>query len=107
MNQCVHRPRLPRVYVYLLFSRDGITYLGVTGDLVRRLREHNAPTNRGFTRGRRWHLAGVRMFLDRDSAERMERHLKRSGAQKRAWIKRSRRRLETLCERHGIRTGHL
>lgn len=99
--------RLPRVYVYLLLSRDGITYIGMTADLRRRLRQHHAKANRGFTRGRRWHLAGVRMFLDRETAEHVERHLKRSGAQKRAWIKRVRRRLETLCERHGIQTGHL
>jgi len=94
--------RLPRVYVYLLLSRDGITYIGMTADLRRRLRQHHAKTNRGFTRGRRWHLAGVRMFLDRETAEHVERHLKRSGTQKRAWLKRVRRRLETLSERYDI-----
>ncbi len=95
------RPRLPRFWVYLLLSEHGETYTGSTGDLKRRLKEHNAATNRGWTRGRRWHLLAVKCFLDRPSAERFERQLKRSRYDKRNWIKRLGR-LRILCERHGI-----
>jgi predicted GIY-YIG superfamily endonuclease len=99
--------RLPRFYVYLLLCRDdGTTYTGYTANLRRRFKEHNSPTNTGYTRGRRWHLLAVTCFLDRDTALLFERRVKRSGTRKRAWIKRVRRRLDTLCERHGIRAGH-
>lgn len=99
--------RLPRFYVYLLLCRDdGTTYTGYTANLRRRFKEHNSPANTGWTRWRRWHLLVVTCFLDRDTALLFERRVKRSGRRKRAWIKRVRRRLDTLCERHGIRAGH-
>ena len=80
---------LPRFHVYLLWSPDdGTTYTGMTGDLRRRLREHNAPKNTGYTRGRRWRLLAVRCFLDRHSALLVERQLKKSRYDKRNWIRR-------------------
>ncbi len=95
-------PRLPRFYVYLLLSERGEVYAGFTADIRRRLREHNAGTNTGWTGGRRWHLLAVRCFLDRHSALMVERQLKRSRYDKRNWVRRERRRLRELCRRHGI-----
>ncbi|NRA56854.1 MAG: GIY-YIG nuclease family protein [Phycisphaerales bacterium] len=96
------RVRLPRFYCYLLLSERGEIYCGFTSNLRRRLREHNEPSNRGWTRGRRWHLLAVKRFLDRDSALLYERWVKRRRWMKTAWIRRSRVRLQELCRRHGI-----
>lgn len=96
------QPRLPRFYVYLLLCReDGTIYTGFTANIRRRFKEHNAATNTGYTRGRRWHLLAVKCFLDRESALLFERELKRSQYDKRNWIKRLGR-YRTLCDRHGI-----
>ena len=84
---------------------DGTTYTGSTADLRRRLKQHNAQSNTGYTGGRRWHLLAVKCFLDRHSAERFERSLKRSKYDKRNWIKRIGR-LRTLCDRYGIQSTH-
>lgn len=100
-------PRLPRFFVYLLLAREDRTvYAGMTADLRRRFRQHNAADNRGYTAGRRWHLLAVKCFLDRDTALLFERKLKRSRYDKGNWIRRSGR-LRTLCERYGIQSPHL
>ena len=96
---------LPRFYVYLLLSERGEVYTGFTSDLRRRLAEHNAVENAGWTRGRRWHLLAVRRFFDRHSALIHERRLKQSRFDKRNWLRylsRSNQRLAELCRRHGI-----
>lgn len=94
--------RLPRFYVYLLLSERGEVYAGFTGDIRRRLREHNAANNPGWTRGRQWHLLAIRCYLDRHSALISERQLKRSRYDKSNWIRREQTRLRELCRRHGI-----
>ena len=101
--------RLPRVYVYLLLSHElqGTAYIGMTSNLRRRLRQHNAADNAGYTRGRKWHLLAVRMFLDRPSAAMVERQLKayyhgKGNWQLEGWLRRSRARLRTLCKRYDI-----
>lgn len=102
-----HSPRLPRFTVYLLIAReDGTIYTGYTSQLRRRFKEHNAPGNRGYTRGKRWHLLACRHFIDRDTALLVERQLKRSKYDKRNWIKRLSR-LRTLCDRLGIPCSYL
>lgn len=94
--------RLPRFRVYLLIAReDGMIYTGYTSDLRRRLQEHNADDNQGFTRGRTWRLLAVKCFLDRHTALLLERQLKASKYDRRNWIKRLGR-YRLLCERHGI-----
>jgi len=102
--------RLPRVYVYLLLSggRQGKVYIGMTGDLRRRFKEHNSRANTGYTRGKRWHLLAVRMFLDRGSAAKVEAELKayhrgKGNWRLDRWIRHERPRLRRLCDRHGIR----
>lgn len=37
-------------YVYMMFSRSGVLYIGVTNDLVRRVSEHKSMRSSGFTR---------------------------------------------------------
>lgn len=37
-------------YVYLLASHSGTLYVGVTNDLVRRVRQHKQGANDGFTK---------------------------------------------------------
>lgn len=95
--------RLPRFWVYLLFSpKTGRVYLGFTGNLRRRLRRHNSEGNRGYTRaGRPWSLLAVRCFFDRHSAELVERQLKRSRYDKRNWVRREAPRLRKICDRRG------
>ena len=39
-------------WVYILRCRDGTLYTGITDDLDRRLRAHNAGTGAKYTRGR-------------------------------------------------------
>ena len=98
---------LPRFYVYLLLSDRGEIYCGYTNNIRRRLKEHNAASNSGWTRGReRWHLLALKMFLDRHSALLVEQKIKKLKYDKRNWIKRTGR-LRTLCDRHGIRSTHL
>jgi len=93
--------RLPRAFVYLILSERGEVYLGSTTCIKRRLAEHNSPHNTGWTRGRRWHLLALRMYLDRGSAVRAERQVKRSKYDKRNWLARLDR-LAVLRQRHGI-----
>ncbi|MBL4809411.1 MAG: GIY-YIG nuclease family protein [Phycisphaerales bacterium] len=93
--------RLPRFYVYLLLSERGEIYCGYTNCIKRRLKEHNATSNTGWTRGRRWYLLALKMFPDQHSALLVERRLKRSKYDKPNWIKRTGR-LRTLCLRYGI-----
>lgn len=98
--------RLPTVWVYLLVSSRGETYAGQTGCLKRRLREHNSPANRGWTRGRRWRLVEARRYLDRASALRVERALKQRPGRRQSlrqlWLDHRRERLARLCRLLGV-----
>lgn len=94
--------RLPRFWVYLLWcSDDGSLYTGFTGNLCRRFKEHNSPSNRGYTKGKRWRLLAVKCFLDRNTALLFEKQLKTSKYDRRNWIKRLVR-YRALCDRHDI-----
>ncbi len=42
-----------RWFIYMVRCRDGTLYTGITTDMQRRLREHNAGRGAKYTRGRR------------------------------------------------------
>lgn len=90
--------RLPRYWAYLLLSDRGETYAGYTADLRRRLRQHNSPQNRGWTRGRRWRLVEAECYFDRHSALWTERLLKRGGRSRlrQEWLERRAERVARL-----------
>jgi putative endonuclease len=67
-----------RYAVYILASRrNGTLYIGVTGDLPRRMEQHRAGTTRGFTRryGVRT-LVWFELFADVREAIAREKQLK-------------------------------
>jgi predicted GIY-YIG superfamily endonuclease len=87
-------------WTYLLVSVHGETYLGATSNLRARFRGHNDPRNRGSTRGRRWHILGLRQFDSRAEAFQHEAYLKKNHPKKIAWIKQCSERARRLSIRH-------
>ncbi|MGD1993869.1 MAG: NUDIX domain-containing protein [Anaerolineae bacterium] len=65
-------------FLYLLHCADGTLYTGVTTDLTRRVREHNAGRGARYTAGRRpvWPVGAWR-FPDRSAAQQAEARLRR------------------------------
>lgn len=53
-------------WTYLLVCADGITYLGATTNLKRRLHRHNSQNNSEWTKGRKWYLLGAKRFETRE-----------------------------------------
>ena len=77
-------------FVYVLRSvPSGRLYIGMTGDLERRLQEHNSRNGRWSSRWKPWELLGYEVWGSRGEALARERHLKsRSGMQeRRQWIR--------------------
>jgi len=70
----------PRWHVYIVRTRDGTLYTGITIDVERRLAEHRADGGRGarYLRGREpLEIVYRRKLGDRSLALRVERRLKR------------------------------
>ncbi|HEY6504383.1 MAG TPA: GIY-YIG nuclease family protein [Chitinophagaceae bacterium] len=65
-------------FVYILYSRSGNkTYVGYTGDVERRLFEHNVSEMSGFTiRYRPWELMRKETFESKSEAMAREKYLK-------------------------------
>lgn len=78
-------------YVYLIesLSTHGQRYVGLTADLRRRFREHNAGKSLHTSKYRPWRLVTYLAFSDRVKAESFERYLKSGSghafAAKRLW----------------------
>ena len=77
-------------YFYVLICNDQSLYTGVSTDVHRRLKEHNAKKGAKYTRGR----TPVRLFYyremkDRSSAQKLESSFKKLRREKK---------LERLCE---------
>lgn len=58
---------------------EGQTYIGLTGDLRRRLRDHNSGQSTFTKRYAPWKLETYVAFSDAEKARRFERYLKKSG----------------------------
>ena len=65
-------------YVYLIesVSAQDERYLGITGDLKKRLQEHNAGKSSHTSKFGAWRLKTYVAFTDRAKAEAFERYLK-------------------------------
>jgi putative endonuclease len=64
-------------YVYILASRSGTLYIGVTNDIARRVYEHKHELTRGFTSRYKIHrLIHVEVFGRGDEAIAREKQLK-------------------------------
>ncbi|MFT3718207.1 GIY-YIG nuclease family protein [Pseudorhodoferax sp.] len=94
--------RTDRGWTYLLVSRCGVVYIGATTNLRNRFRSHNAATNTGWTRGRRWHLLGAVRFASRAEAFDLESRLKRSGKARGQWLEQCLARAARLERRFGL-----
>ena len=71
-------PAESRFAVYLVRCRDGSLYAGITTDLERRLRQHNAGRGAAYTRARRpVILVYDELVGDRSAALRREAALRR------------------------------
>lgn len=65
-------------YIYLLKSLDGALYSGCTGDLRRRLEDHNKGKS-CHTRGKKWQLIYYEAYLSKYDAYAREKRLKQYG----------------------------
>jgi putative endonuclease len=65
-------------YVYLLQSVSAAArqYVGLTSDLRRRLREHNAGKSPHTARYKPWRVVAYIAFSDKSKADSFERYLK-------------------------------
>jgi predicted GIY-YIG superfamily endonuclease len=88
-------------HTYILLSASGETYLGATTNLRSRLRAHNSNKNTGWTKGRKWHILGVRRFESRNDAFSYERELKMYPHRKIIWKLQCVERACKIAARHG------
>jgi putative endonuclease len=78
-------------YVYLIksLSAERERYVGITGSLEQRLREHNAGKSSHTSKFKPWQLTAYVAFTDRVKAEAFERYLKSGSghafARRRLW----------------------
>ena len=77
------------VYVLKSDADEPRYYLGYTGDLKRRLSDHNDGQNRS-TRGTRWKVVYYEAYVSRKAAMKRERILKHDGRSRRALMDRIR-----------------
>jgi len=71
------------VYVYVLKSlKSGRRYVGLTGDVERRLGEHNAGRSRSTCRELPWRLIYEESFSDYASGREREKYLKSSAGRR-------------------------
>jgi putative endonuclease len=80
------------VYVYLIECKDGSLYAGITPNVEKRLRLHEAGKGAKYTRGRGpFILRYVEMQPDKGSALRRELEIKRMSRTKKLQL------IETIC----------
>jgi len=62
--------------VYILRSKEGHIYVGMTNDLDRRLREHNSGQSNYTRKGTGWDLVYKEEVPTREEARRREKYFK-------------------------------
>ena len=67
-------------YVYIIANEEKETYIGYTGDLERRLKEHHVNDS---TKGHKWHYVYYEAFASKKDAILREKRLKSHGQSKR------------------------
>ena len=73
-------------YVYVLRSlKDGNSYIGITDDLERRLKQHNSGSNASTKYRRPFEIIYKELTPDRITARRREKFLKSGDG--RTWLK--------------------
>lgn len=66
-------------YVYILVSEvDSSKYIGVTKDLIKRVKEHNSKGNKFTTRKQPYYLKWYCIFDNKKKAYEFEKYLKSS-----------------------------
>jgi putative endonuclease len=69
---------MEKYFVYVIRSREGRHYIGSTQDVEKRLKQHNARANRGWTnRFSDWEVVYQETCETRLEARRRERQLKK------------------------------
>ena len=69
-------------YVYVIRSEEGFRYIGQTGDLERRLGEHNSGLSHSTKHGTNWKVVHLEEFETRQEAMKREKYLKTSAGRK-------------------------
>ena len=72
-------------YVYILKNEEEKIYIGYTGDLKRRFKEHN-QTKSGYTQKGKWELIYYEGYKNQQDSQEREKQLKNHGQAKR-WLK--------------------
>lgn len=67
------------MYILRSINRPEQTYIGITGDLRRRLRQHNAGRSEYTKQFRPWEVETYIAFSKEDKAKAFERYLKMGG----------------------------
>ena len=62
-------------FVYVIES-EGVQYVGMTTDLVRRLKEHNAGKNKSTKSKKSWKVIYTESFIDAKEARAREKYFK-------------------------------
>ncbi len=73
------------IWVYVIRSREGKYYTGITNDIARRLKEHRSGASRSTRNYREIELVWTKTFKDRQAARTMEIVIKKKGAGR--WLK--------------------
>ena len=78
-----------KYFVYLLISKNtnrGITYVGYTNNITKRLKLHNTSRGAKFTKGRIWHVIYKKTYYTKSEAMKNEYVLKKD-IKKRLFLK--------------------
>ena len=96
----VEQPGNARYFVYAIKSlATGRIYIGQTGDLERRIREHNAGRVKSTLKDRPWSLLAWEAFPSWKEAMYLEWEIKRSKGHRGKWLE------ENKCKSSSILIG--